>query len=150
MAVRRRIKPRPPRESDDARRARLLERRAEMFAAQVQALEQRLSWQLQRESTVLEHMTGDELDAYEAILDERVDPGLAFAWMLEPEFPRLSRREFQCLAWATEGKTSWEASGILGISERTVNYYLQSATRKLGCANKQQAIVKALRLGLLT
>jgi DNA-binding CsgD family transcriptional regulator len=35
------------------------------------------------------------------------------------------------------------------LSERTVAGLLSSAMRKLECVNKQQAVVKALRLGLL-
>jgi DNA-binding CsgD family transcriptional regulator len=61
----------------------------------------------------------------------------------------LAQRERDCLLWTAEGKTAWEIGRILSLSERTVAGLLSSATRKLECVNKQQAVVKALRLGLL-
>jgi DNA-binding CsgD family transcriptional regulator len=61
----------------------------------------------------------------------------------------LSRREHECLQWAAEGKTAWETGMILSIAEGTVVKILASAIRKLDCANKPQAVVKALRLRLI-
>jgi DNA-binding CsgD family transcriptional regulator len=63
--------------------------------------------------------------------------------------PRLSPREFECLQWAAEGKTAWETGMLLSIAEATVAKILASALRKLDCATKPQAVVKALRLGLI-
>jgi DNA-binding CsgD family transcriptional regulator len=62
---------------------------------------------------------------------------------------KLAKRELDCLSWTMEGKTAWEVGAILGIAETTVVSYLRSATRKLGCINKQQAVARALRSGLL-
>jgi DNA-binding CsgD family transcriptional regulator len=61
----------------------------------------------------------------------------------------LSPREVDALLWTMEGKTAWEVGKILNISERTVTQHIGSAMRKLDCVNKQQAVVKALRLGLI-
>jgi len=61
----------------------------------------------------------------------------------------LSRREVECLSWASAGKTSLEMSEILGLSEYTVNHYLNRATRKLDAVNRVQAVAKAIRAGLL-
>ena len=44
----------------------------------------------------------------------------------------LSARELDCLQWTAAGKTAWEASVILGISERTVRFHLNAAREKLG------------------
>ena len=63
--------------------------------------------------------------------------------------PPLTPREIECLSWTMEGKTAWEAGAILGLAESTVVYYLRNAVRKLKCVNKQQAVVRALRLGLI-
>ena len=41
------------------------------------------------------------------------------------------------------------AGAVLGISERTVVFHVNNASHKLGCINKQQAVLKALRLGLI-
>jgi DNA-binding CsgD family transcriptional regulator len=56
----------------------------------------------------------------------------------------LSARELDCLKWTAAGKTAWEASIILGISERTVRFYLNTAREKLNCATTTQAVAKAV------
>ena len=48
-----------------------------------------------------------------------------------------------------EGKTAWEVGSILGITERTAVLHLNNAMHKLGASNKHQAVLKALRLGLI-
>lgn len=63
--------------------------------------------------------------------------------------PRISRREMECLSWAAIGKTNWEASRVMDISEHTVIYHLRNAARKLGAVNRQQAVTKAIELGML-
>ncbi len=63
--------------------------------------------------------------------------------------PVLTPRELETLHWTMEGKTAWEVGAILGISERTAVMHLTNAMRKLGCASKHQAVLKALRLGLI-
>jgi DNA-binding CsgD family transcriptional regulator len=62
---------------------------------------------------------------------------------------KLTPRELDVLRWTMEGKTAWGVGEVLGISGRTVALHLIHATRKLGCANKTQAVARALRLGLL-
>jgi LuxR family transcriptional activator of bioluminescence operon len=61
----------------------------------------------------------------------------------------LTTREIECLTWATEGKSAWEISKILGCSERTITFHLKNATLKLGCANRYQAIGKAIITGVI-
>jgi DNA-binding CsgD family transcriptional regulator len=65
------------------------------------------------------------------------------------ERPNLTPREVEALQWTMEGKTAWEVGAILGISERTAVLHLQNAMRKLEAVNKHQAVLKALRLGLI-
>jgi len=48
-----------------------------------------------------------------------------------------------------EGKTAWEVGSIMNIAERTAVLHLQNSMHKLNCVNKHQAVLKALRLGLL-
>ncbi len=64
--------------------------------------------------------------------------------------PPLSGREVQCLEWVSRGKTSWETATILGLSERTVNFHLLNACRKLNVYGRQAGVAQAMRLGLLT
>lgn len=65
------------------------------------------------------------------------------------ESPRLTPRELECLPWTMEGKTAWEVGAILSITERTAVLHINNAMHKLGCSNKHQAVLKALRLGLI-
>ncbi|WP_417416242.1 autoinducer binding domain-containing protein [Hoeflea sp.] len=60
----------------------------------------------------------------------------------------LNDREVEILKWTAEGKTSPEIARITGLSEHTVNHYATIATKKLGCSNRTQAVVYAIRLGL--
>jgi len=62
----------------------------------------------------------------------------------------LTQRELSCLQWVAIGKTSWETGRILGLAERTVNFHIQNACRKLGVHGRQAAITMALHAGLLT
>ena len=67
----------------------------------------------------------------------------------DPSLPSLTPRELEALRWTMEGKTAWEVGDVLGISERTAVLHVSNATHKLGCVNKHQAVLKALRIGLL-
>jgi DNA-binding CsgD family transcriptional regulator len=68
---------------------------------------------------------------------------------LRPERPALTPRELDVLRWTMDGKTAWEAGALLSITERTVVQHLQNAMQKLQCNSKHQAVLKALRLGLI-
>jgi DNA-binding CsgD family transcriptional regulator len=63
--------------------------------------------------------------------------------------PKLSERELECLEWVSFGKTSWETAIILGVSERTINFHLLNACRKLNVYGRQAAVALALRQNLL-
>ncbi len=56
----------------------------------------------------------------------------------------ISAKELDCLKWTAAGKTAWEASVILGITERTVRFHLNMAREKLQCATTTQAVAKAV------
>lgn len=68
---------------------------------------------------------------------------------VQADQPQLTPRELEALRWTMEGKTAWEVGAILGISERTAVLHVNNAMHKLGCVNKHQAVLKALRLGLI-
>jgi LuxR family transcriptional regulator, quorum-sensing system regulator BjaR1 len=61
----------------------------------------------------------------------------------------LTGREQEVLRWAASGKTSWEISVILRISERTVKFHFIEASRKLNAVNRTSAVAKALARGLI-
>ncbi|WP_027532616.1 LuxR family transcriptional regulator [Bradyrhizobium sp. WSM3983] len=54
----------------------------------------------------------------------------------------LSPREFECLEWASQGKSAWEIGQILDISRNTVASYLESAKKKLGVRTVVQAATR--------
>lgn len=62
---------------------------------------------------------------------------------------KLTSRELECLFWACEGKTTWEISKIVDVTERTIVFHLSSATKKLGAVNRQHAVAKAIISGLV-
>ncbi|MCB1446453.1 MAG: autoinducer binding domain-containing protein [Rhizobiaceae bacterium] len=62
----------------------------------------------------------------------------------------LTDREVDCLNWTAAGKTSAEISEILGLSEHTVNHYLNRAARKLDTVNRTQAVARAIRTGIIS
>jgi DNA-binding CsgD family transcriptional regulator len=61
----------------------------------------------------------------------------------------LERSELEALGWSMDGKTSWEIGAIMSISERHATLMLRKAMRKLGCSTKYEAVLRAIRLGLL-
>lgn len=63
--------------------------------------------------------------------------------------PRLTRRELEVLQWVMAGKSSWEISMITRCSEATVNFHLANVRQKFNVNTRQQAVVKAIALGLL-
>jgi DNA-binding CsgD family transcriptional regulator len=62
---------------------------------------------------------------------------------------RLSARELDCLAFVAEGKTDWEISVILGLSEATARFHVDNARRKLGAVTRAHAVARLLRLRLI-
>ena len=66
------------------------------------------------------------------------------------DIPRITEREIECLQWASIGKTAWEISMILSISERTVGFHLTNAATKLQANNRTHAVSIALKKGLIT
>jgi len=64
------------------------------------------------------------------------EPGVA-----EPPVD-LTNREIDVLFWTAEGKSTWDISQILAISESTVNFHISSAKQKLGVYSKPHAVAK--------
>jgi DNA-binding CsgD family transcriptional regulator len=54
----------------------------------------------------------------------------------------LSFREFECLEWASRGKSAWEIGRILTISRSTAAFHLDNAKRKLGVRSINQAVAR--------
>jgi LuxR family quorum-sensing transcriptional regulator LasR len=60
----------------------------------------------------------------------------------------LTKREIEFLQLATEGKSSWEMSVICKCTEATVNFHFSNIRKKFKVKTRQQAIVKAIQLGI--
>ncbi len=61
----------------------------------------------------------------------------------------LSAREVEVLRWMKEGKTNWEISMILNISERTVKFHVHNIASKLNAVSKSHAVAIAMDMGML-
>jgi DNA-binding CsgD family transcriptional regulator len=62
---------------------------------------------------------------------------------------RLTPREVECLEWLGRGLRVDGIGSKLGIGVPTVATHLSGARRKLGAATREQALVLALRHGLI-
>lgn len=64
-------------------------------------------------------------------------------WQASTRTP-LSGRECECLRWVATGKTDWEISEILCISQQTVHKHVSNALKKLNATTRAQAVAMAL------
>lgn len=62
----------------------------------------------------------------------------------------LSPRERNVLQSVAHGLTTDDIAGKLGISERTVQFHLDSVRTKLGAANRQEAVARGMQQGLVS
>lgn len=63
---------------------------------------------------------------------------------------KLSIREGEVLKWVKEGKTNWEISKILDISERTVKFHVSNIKKKLDAVNRGHAVAKAIENNIIS
>jgi LuxR family transcriptional regulator, quorum-sensing system regulator LasR len=63
--------------------------------------------------------------------------------------PQLTRREVECLKWIALGKSSWEISHIIGISEHGVLYHIRNVMAKYGVSNRHVAVRRAMEDGAI-
>lgn len=68
---------------------------------------------------------------------------------VSPQRPSLSPRELECVLWVSRGKSSGDIGGILGLSPRTVDSYLEKVCAKLHVRTRIEAIAVAVRIGLI-
>lgn len=59
----------------------------------------------------------------------------------------LTPREREALRWVSAGKSDWDISEILNISERTARFHVVNAVHKLKAANRSAAVVEAVKRG---
>lgn len=61
----------------------------------------------------------------------------------------LSKRERECLYWASQGKTAWETGQITGTSEQTINSQRKRVLEKLNCSNMAHAVFEGIKNGYI-
>ena len=60
--------------------------------------------------------------------------------------PIVTERECQILCWVRDGNNNQQIGEALGISPLTVKNHIQKILRKLGAANRAQAVAMAMEL----
>jgi LuxR family transcriptional regulator, maltose regulon positive regulatory protein len=63
--------------------------------------------------------------------------------------PKLTTREYEILRLIAQGYENKEIAKMLGIVTGTVDFHVHSILRKLGVANRAQAVAVATHLGLI-
>jgi len=71
--------------------------------------------------------------------------GRALSLIEMPPPVRLTPRETDVLQWIAEGKSDWEISKILHVSEHLVDKMARQIRIKFGATNRTQAVAQALR-----
>jgi|GEM_PF-193112 len=61
----------------------------------------------------------------------------------------LSSREKEILNWIKHGKSTWDISQILQISETTVKFHVSSIMKKLNAVSRTHAVSIAISLGII-
>lgn len=80
--------------------------------------------------------------------EKRVDPELT-AKLYFDIAPKLSGREVEVLACVAQGHTNSKIAALLGIAAETVKTHLRNLLSKLGASNRTEAVMIAMKRGLL-
>jgi DNA-binding CsgD family transcriptional regulator len=79
---------------------------------------------------------------HQRVLGESLGPDAAMK-------PALTEREVECLRWCAEGKTYDDIGMLLGITARTVRFFLENARHKLDSLNTTHAVAAAMLRGII-
>ena len=66
------------------------------------------------------------------------------------DFRRLSKSELEALRWTVDGLTNWEIGRKMALSSYDVALRLHRAMKKLDCGTKYEAVLKGIKLGLIS
>lgn len=64
-------------------------------------------------------------------------------------FPKLAKREIECLYFMIRGMTAKQIGKLLNLSFRTIETYIENMKLKLNCCNRSELIGKAIDLGYI-
>ncbi len=85
-----------------------------------------------------EELTGHVLTRLRSMQSEDEDPA-----------PKLTSRELETLEAAAGGLSNAEIAHRLEVSHRTVEVHLGNLFKKLGVRNRTEAVIEALKAGLI-
>lgn len=102
--------------------------------------------------SVLEKVSGESMAVLSLLRDYAFESSLKFigARNTAPIPPRLTKRELEVLNWVMVGKSSWEISKIMCCAEATINFHIANIRQKFNVNTRQQALVKAISMGMIT
>jgi DNA-binding CsgD family transcriptional regulator len=69
--------------------------------------------------------------------------------LVTQDLPKLTAREKEILQYLSIGKTTWDISTIVSISEAAVLFHIKNLVRKMDASNRTHAAVKAMAYGLI-
>ena len=99
------------------------------------------------------HALGHFLPDMALIRDYAFESSLRFLrthQVVDDDKPHLTPRELEVLNWVMVGKSSWEISRITRCAEATVNFHMANIRQKFKVNTRQQALVRAIRLGIIS
>ena len=62
----------------------------------------------------------------------------------------LTAREMEVLEWIKEGRSTWQISLTLGLSEATVKFHIKNIMHKLDATTRVQALAEAIQRGYVS
>ncbi|MDA3839531.1 MAG: autoinducer binding domain-containing protein [Patescibacteria group bacterium] len=65
------------------------------------------------------------------------------------KFQNITNRELEVLKWLSNGKTSWEISVILKVTEATINFHVKNIFKKLNVNTRSHAVAIAVYYKLI-
>jgi len=71
-------------------------------------------------------------------------------WEAQNNHIELTQKELECLKWSATGKSAWDIGQIMNLGEAGVNKHFANIRRKFGTTTRCHAIVKAIRMGLIS
>lgn len=92
-----------------------------------------------------------EMPSFESESDSIKETRDLRTYYLTPQYPTVyfTRREAECIFWVVQGSTISHAALKMGLSARTVEFYVKNMKLKLQCTSKKELVDKVLQSSLL-
>lgn len=103
---------------------------------------------LAREKLALTARERGLLEIMSRTIHDRCRATIGFGMSAVPP-PKMTPRELECMKWVAAGKTNWEIGQVLGISQSTVHFHVESAKKKLNKSTRTEAVAVLVLHGLI-